>query len=76
MLRVREIVEELRVFERSKVPFEVKVLGIATYIRTSSLGEDCQSSLSGVIQYLKPLFGRGVFEERLPLCIERRREDT
>ncbi|CAD7768297.1 hypothetical protein AIOGIFDO_00199 [Candidatus Methanoperedenaceae archaeon GB37] len=38
MLKVREIVEELRVFERSKVPFEVKILGIATYIQTSSLG--------------------------------------
>ncbi|CAD7774587.1 hypothetical protein AIOGIFDO_01616 [Candidatus Methanoperedenaceae archaeon GB37] len=40
MLRVGEVVEELRlwVFEKSKVPFEVKVLGIATYIQTSSLG--------------------------------------
>ncbi|MHC1571231.1 MAG: hypothetical protein ACXQTL_00460, partial [Methanosarcinales archaeon] len=28
MLRVREIVEELKVFERNKVPFDVKVLGV------------------------------------------------
>jgi len=38
MLGVMEIVEELNVFERNKVPFEVKILGIATYIQTSSLG--------------------------------------
>ncbi|MHC1584300.1 MAG: hypothetical protein ACXQTM_06715 [Methanosarcinales archaeon] len=37
MLRVRKIVEALRIFERSKVPFEVKILGIATYIQTSSV---------------------------------------
>ncbi|CAD7770382.1 hypothetical protein AIOGIFDO_00806 [Candidatus Methanoperedenaceae archaeon GB37] len=37
MLKVREIVEELRVFERNKVPFEVKVLGIATCIQMSSV---------------------------------------
>ena len=50
MLRVREIVEELRVwvFDRSKVPFEVKILGIATYIQTSSLGRTARI-LSGFI---------------------------
>ncbi|CAD7772905.1 MAG: hypothetical protein KBONHNOK_00556 [Candidatus Methanoperedenaceae archaeon GB50] len=57
MLRVREIVEELRLFERSKVPFEVKVLGIATCIQTSSLGRTARI-LSGFIRSLKPLFGK------------------
>ncbi|CAD7770186.1 hypothetical protein AIOGIFDO_00773 [Candidatus Methanoperedenaceae archaeon GB37] len=38
MLMVREIVEELKVFERNKVSFEVKILGIATCIQMSSLG--------------------------------------
>ncbi|CAD7772188.1 hypothetical protein AIOGIFDO_01191 [Candidatus Methanoperedenaceae archaeon GB37] len=37
MLRVREIVEELKVFERNKVPFEVEISGVATYIQTSSV---------------------------------------
>ncbi|CAD7771716.1 hypothetical protein AIOGIFDO_01089 [Candidatus Methanoperedenaceae archaeon GB37] len=46
MLKVREIVEELRVFERNKVPFEVKVLGIATCISDVFCEEYCQLSLS------------------------------
>ena len=37
MQSVKEIVKELKVFERNKVPLEVKVLGIATYIQTSSV---------------------------------------
>ena len=75
MLGVMEIVEELRlwVFERNKVPFEVKVLGIATYIQTSSLGRTAKSSLSGFIRSLKPLFGTGEFEERLPVASEKKR---
>ena len=68
MLRVREVVEELRVFERNKVPFEVKIPGIVTCIQTSSLGRTARI-LSGFIQSLKPLFGTGKFEERLPACI-------
>jgi hypothetical protein len=32
MLRVGDIVKELEVFKRNKVPVEVKILGIATYI--------------------------------------------
>jgi len=30
MLKVKEIVEELKAFERNKVPLEIKILGIAT----------------------------------------------
>ena len=37
MLKVKEIVKELKVFERNKVPLEIKVLGIAIYIQTSSV---------------------------------------
>jgi len=37
MVSVREIVKELKVFERNKVPLEIKILGIATYIQTSSV---------------------------------------
>ena len=33
---VKEIVKELKVFERNKIPLEVKILGISTYIQTSS----------------------------------------
>ncbi|MHC1571952.1 MAG: hypothetical protein ACXQTL_04295 [Methanosarcinales archaeon] len=72
MLRVREIVEELRVFESSKVPFEVKILGIATYIQTSSLGEDCYNSLSELHPVSKTsLWSRGVWREIA--CLYQRR---
>ncbi|CAD7780689.1 MAG: hypothetical protein KBONHNOK_01514 [Candidatus Methanoperedenaceae archaeon GB50] len=51
------------------MPFEVKILGVATYnIQTSSLGRTARI-LSGFIRSLKPLFGTGKFEERLPACI-------
>jgi len=36
MKTVREVVEELKIFERNKVPLEIKMLGIATYIQTYS----------------------------------------
>jgi len=60
MLRIGEVVEELRlwVFEKSKVPFEVKILGIATCIQTSSVRRTARI-LSGFIRSLKPLFGTG-----------------
>jgi len=38
MQSVKEIVKELKIFERNKIPLEIKVLGIATYIQTSSVG--------------------------------------
>ncbi len=34
MVKVKEIVKELKVFERNKI-LEIKILGIATYIQTS-----------------------------------------
>ena len=81
MLKVREIVEELKVFERSKAPFEVKcLLRLRFWVlqpRYCNLysdvfsREDCQNSLSGFIQSLKPLFGTGKFEEKLPVASEK-----
>jgi hypothetical protein len=37
MLSIRFLVEGLGVFERNKVPLELKVLGLAFYIQLSSL---------------------------------------
>ena len=34
MLKEKGIVKELKVFERNKVPQEIKVFSIATYIQT------------------------------------------
>ncbi len=33
---IRDLVKELRIFERNKVPEEIKILGIAIYFQTSS----------------------------------------
>jgi len=33
MKSVKEIVKELKIFERDKIPLEIKILGIATYIQ-------------------------------------------
>ncbi|MHC1584526.1 MAG: hypothetical protein ACXQTM_07905 [Methanosarcinales archaeon] len=41
MLRVRNIVEALRIFERNKVPFEVKIPGIVTLYSDVFSREDC-----------------------------------
>jgi hypothetical protein len=37
MMMIEEIVKELKVFERNKVPLEIKILGIAIYIQTSDV---------------------------------------
>jgi hypothetical protein len=37
MLSIKSLVEELGVFERNKVPLELKILGLAFYIQLSSL---------------------------------------
>jgi putative transposase len=37
MLSIRSLVESLGVFERNRVPVELKVLGLAFYIQLSSL---------------------------------------
>jgi hypothetical protein len=47
---VREIVKELKVFERNKVPLEVKILGIATYVQTSSTRRTAKILSSGFAQ--------------------------
>ena len=37
MLSIRSLVESLGLFERNRVPVELKVLGLAFYIQLSSL---------------------------------------
>jgi hypothetical protein len=41
MLSIKSLVEELGVFERNRVPLELKVLGLAFYIQLLSLREGC-----------------------------------
>lgn len=51
MKSVKEIVRELKVFERNKVPLEIKLLGIATYIQTSSVRRTAK-----ILSELHPVF--------------------
>ena len=76
MQSVKEIVKELKVFERNKVPFEIKVLGIATYIQTSSvrrtakiLSEVHPVSKTSVWNWIKK------FEEKLPISSEKKQRN-
>ena len=73
MIKVEEIVKELKVFERNKIPLEIKILGIAIYIQTSSirrtakiLSEFHPVSKSAVHKWIKK------FEEKLPIVMERK----
>jgi len=76
MQSAKEIVKELKVFERNKVPFEIKVLGIATYIQTSSvrrtakiLSEIHPVSKTSVWNWIKK------FEEKLPISSEKKQRN-
>ena len=76
MLKVKEIVEELKVFERNKVPLEIKILGIATYIQTSSVRRTAR-----ILSELHPVSKTSVwnwikkFEEKLPVTTEKRQRN-
>jgi putative transposase len=73
MIKVSEIVKELKLFERNKIPLEIKILGIAIYIQTSSvrktakiLSEFYPVSKSAVHKWIKK------FEEKLPIVMKRK----
>ena len=73
---IKEIVEELKVFERNKVPLEIKILGIATYIQTSStrrsariLSEVHPVSHNAVHKWVKK------FEEKPPISTEKKQRN-
>ncbi|WP_457550678.1 DDE-type integrase/transposase/recombinase [Archaeoglobus sp.] len=73
MIRVKEMLKELKVFERNKVPLEMKILGVAIYIQTSSvrktakiLSEFYPVSKSAVHKWIKK------FEEKLQIVTERK----
>jgi len=76
MKSIKGIVEELKVFERNKVPLEIKILGIATYIQTSStrrtakiLSEIHPVSHNAVHKWIKK------FEQKLPISTEKKRRN-
>jgi hypothetical protein len=59
MLSIRFLVESLGVFERNKVPLELKILGLAFYIQLSSLRR-ASKHYQRFIGSLRQLFGSGL----------------
>ena len=76
MLKVKEIVKEFNIFERNKVPLEVKILGIATYIQTSSVRRTAK-----ILSELHPVSKTAVwnwikkFEQKLPISTEKKQRN-
>ncbi len=73
---IRDLVKELRIFERNKVPEEIKILGIAIYFQTSSLRRTARIlselhpvSYNAVRRWIKKL------EERLPIATEKKKRN-
>ena len=72
-MKVEVIVKELKLFEINKNPLEIKILGIAIYIKTSSvrrtakiLSEFHPVSKSAIYKWIKK------FEEKLSVVTEKR----
>ena len=75
-MKLGEIIEELKLFERERVPTEIRILGIATYIQTSStrrtakiLSEFHPVSHTAVWKWIKK------FEEKLPISTEKKKRN-
>ena len=73
MVSVKEIVRKMKIFERNKVPLEIKIMGIAIYIQTSSIrrtakiiSEFYPVSKSAVHKWIKK------FKEKLPIIVEKK----
>ena len=77
MLKIKDLVEALNIFERNKVPLEIKILGIAIYFQTSSirrtakiLSEIHPVSRTAVWRWIKKL------EQKLPVSTEKKVRET
>ena len=75
-MKLKKLIEELNLFERERVPTEIRILGIATYIQTSStrrtakiLSEFHPVSHTAVWKWVKK------FEEKLPISTEKKRRN-
>ncbi|WP_290902153.1 hypothetical protein [Ferroglobus sp.] len=48
-MKLKELVEELNLSERERIPNDIRILDIATYIQTSSTRRTAKISLSFVL---------------------------
>ena len=74
MKTVKEVVKGLKIFERNKVPLEIKIIGVAMYIQTSSVRRTAK-----ILSEIHPVSHNAVhkwvkkFEEKLPISTEKKR---
>jgi len=75
-MKLKKVIEELNLFERERTPTEIRILGIATYIQTSStrrtariLSEFHPVSHTAIWKWIKKL------EEKLPVSTEKKRRN-
>jgi transposase-like protein len=69
MLSIKSLVERLGVFERNKVPLELKVLGLAFYIQLSSLRRAARA-LSKIHRVSKTAVWKWVRKLSEEICID------
>jgi hypothetical protein len=69
MLSVRSLVKKLDIFERNKVPLDLKVLGLAFYIQLSSLRRAARA-LSEIHRVSKTAVWKWVRKLSEKICIE------
>ena len=76
-MKLRKRIEGQNLFERERIPDEVRLLGIATYIQTSStrraakiLSEIYPVSHTAIWKWVKKL------EEKLPISTEKKKSDS
>ncbi len=71
-IKVKNLIKRLEIFERNKIPIEIKILGIAIYLQTSSVGRTAR-----ILSELHPVSKSAVhkwikkFEEKLPIARRR-----
>ncbi len=74
---IRDLVRELRIFERNKVSEEIKILGIAIYFQTSSVRKTAK-----ILSEIHPVTKLSVhywikkFEEKLPIYNGKKEEKS
>ena len=75
-MKLKELIEELNLFERERVPNDIRILGIATYIQTSStrrtakiISEFHPVSHTAVWKWIKK------FKEKLPISTEKKKRN-
>ena len=72
-MRLKELIEEFNLFERERIPTEIRILGVAIYIQTSSTRRTAK-----ILSELHPVSHTAIwkwikkFEKKLPISTEKK----